>query len=124
MEPPLPFDKPPELTGQFRHHAFRIEIHCQHVAMIPVTGDHLIAVFLGHLHTDDDSFLSDIQMTKPADEAHAVQLPGFFLKTSDQKHFAVSVKFFVLIELGDRRLRLLGGAACPAGALGASGGGL
>ena len=111
-------------SGEFGHDGTGIEVHGQHVAVVTIAGDHLIAVLLGHLHTDNDSFLPDIQMTKSADEAHAVQLSGFFLESADQKHFTVSVEFIVLVELGDRRFRFLGGAAGPAGALGASGSGL
>ena len=75
-------------AGQFRHHAFRVHAAGQHVAVIAIAGDHLVAVALGHLHADDDGFLADIEVAEPADQAHAVHLAGLLLETPDQQHLA------------------------------------
>jgi hypothetical protein len=39
----------------------------QHVAVVAIGGDDLIAFLQRHLHADDDSFLADIEMAETAD---------------------------------------------------------
>ena len=73
--------------------------------MIPVTGDHLVAVAFGHLHADDDGLLPDIEVAETADQAHAVHLAGLFLETPDQKHLPQRVEFLFLVEFRARRMR-------------------
>ena len=57
--------------------------------------------FERHLHADDDSFLADIEVTETADEAHAIELAGFFFETTDEEHLAVGLQLGIAIELGD-----------------------
>ena len=85
-------------AGEFGHHAFRIHAAGQHVTVIPVAGDHLVAVALGHLHADDDGFLADIEVAKAADQAHAVHLAGLLLEAPDQQHLLERVEFLFLAE--------------------------
>ena len=59
------------------------------MAVIAITGDHLIAGLERHLHADDDGLLSDVEVTEAADQSHAVHLPGLLLKAPDQKHVAI-----------------------------------
>ena len=59
--------------------------------MVAIGGHHLIALFDNGLHADDHGFLTDIEMTKTADQTHAVHLSGPLFKAPDQKH--VMVKF-------------------------------
>src|SRR5690606_41209088 len=54
--------------GEFCHHAFRVHAGYEHVAVIPIAGDDLIPLFNRHLHSDDDRFLPDIEVTKSADQ--------------------------------------------------------
>ena len=68
--------------------------------VIAIAGDHLVAGLRRELHADDDRFLADIEMTEPADEAHAVHLPGLLLEAADEQHFVVGVEILVLVELG------------------------
>ena len=63
--------------------------HGQHVAVVAIAGDHLVAVDQRHLHAGDDRFLADIEVAEAADEAHAVELAGLFLEAPDQKHRAI-----------------------------------
>ena len=85
-------------SGQFRHHAVRIHAASQHMAMITVTRDYLVTFPDGHLHTGDHGFLTDIKMTKTADEAHAVKLTGLLLEATDQKHHAIGIHLLIASE--------------------------
>ena len=59
-------------------------LHGQHVAVVAIGGDHLVALDQRHLHAGDDGFLADVEMAEAADEAHAVELAGLFLEAADQ----------------------------------------
>ena len=84
------------LAGQLGHHAARLHAAGQHVAMVAIGGDALVA-FLGRgLHADDDGFLPDVKMAEATDQAHAVKLAGLFLESPDQKHVAVILEKLVL----------------------------
>src|SRR3984957_4418148 len=85
-------------SGQFRHHALGVHAASQHVAVIAIAGDHLIAVFLGQFHADDDGFLADIEVAEAADQAHAVHLAGLLLEAADQEHLAQRRKLLLLAE--------------------------
>src|SRR5205807_5259816 len=61
-------------AGQLSHHAPGVHVARQHVAMVAIAGDDLVAVRQRHLHADDDGFLADIKVTEAADRAHAVEL--------------------------------------------------
>ena len=61
-------------AGQFGHDAPGFHAAGQHVPVVAVAGDHLIAGLGRQLHADDDRFLADIEVAEPADEAHAVHL--------------------------------------------------
>ena len=98
----------PFTPRQVCHDALRIHATGQHVTMIPVRGDNRIALFCGGLHAGHDSFLPDIEVTKPTDQTHAIQLPRLFLKTADQKHVLIiihQVAFAGFCRLGRCRLR-------------------
>ena len=87
-------------AGQLGHDAPGFHSAGQHVPVVAIAGDHLIAGLRRKLHADDDRFLTDIEMTEPADEAHAVHLPGLLLEAADEQHFPVGVEILVLVELG------------------------
>ena len=86
-------------SGQFGHDALRVHAAGEHVAVIAVTRDHLVAFLRGHLHADDHGLLPDIEVAEAADEAHAVHLAGLFLETADHQHLAVGDEILVLLEL-------------------------
>ena len=67
-------------AGQLRHHALRVHAAGQHMAVVAVAGDDLVAGFERHLHADDDRLLADIEVAEAADQPHAVELPGLFLE--------------------------------------------
>ena len=58
--------------------------------MVAIAGDDAVLVTVERrLEPDRDRLLADIQVTETADEAEAVKLPGLFLETADEQHFAV-----------------------------------
>ena len=93
-------------AGQFGHHPLRVHAAGQHVAMIAIAGDDLVAVLDRHLHADHDRFLADVEMAEAADQAHAVHLPGLFLEAANEQHLAIGGEFLFLAEGGN----LLGGS--------------
>ena len=58
----------------------------EHVAVVAVGGDDLVALLERHLHADDDGLLADVEVAEAADEAHAVELAGLLLEAADQQH--------------------------------------
>jgi hypothetical protein len=96
-------------AGQFRHHSLGVHAAGKHVAVIAIRRDHLVALRLSHLQTDNDGFLPDIEMAETADEAHAIKLAGFLLEAADEQHVAVGAQFLLagksaVAELGPVRL--------------------
>src|SRR5712692_4705136 len=75
-------------AGQFRHDALWVHAAGQHMAVIAVAGDDLVARLDRQLHADDDGLLADIEVAEAADQAHAVELPGLLLEASDEQHLA------------------------------------
>ena len=71
------------------------------MAVVAIAGDDLIAILKRHLHADDDRFLTDVEMTETADEAHAVHLAGFFLEPPNQQHLLVGGEFLFFGECRD-----------------------
>ncbi len=86
-------------SGELGHHPLRIHAADQHVPVITVSRDHLIALLRGHLHADDDGLLADVEMAEAADQAHAVHLAGLLLEAADEQHLAIGVELLVLGEL-------------------------
>ncbi len=76
-------------TRQFGHDAVRVHTTSQHMAMIAVGRDALVAFFGGSLKADNDRFLADIKMAEPANQTHSIKLARFFLKAPDQQHIFV-----------------------------------
>ena len=87
--------------GEFGHHALRIHAGCDHVAVVAIAGDDLVAGLERHLHADDDGFLADIEMAEAANQAHAVHLPRLLFEAADGQHGAVGGKLLLLAEIGD-----------------------
>ena len=73
-------------------------LHRQHVAVIAIGGDHLVAFDQRHLHAGDDGFLADVEVAEAADEAHAVELAGLLLEAADQQHVAIGRELLFLGE--------------------------
>ena len=67
---------------------FGVHTGRQHVAVVAVGGDDLVAFLGRHLQTDHDGFLPDVQVAEPADEAHTVELAGLLFEAPDQQHLA------------------------------------
>ena len=96
--------KPAAAAGQLSHDAACTHAASEHMAVITIGGDDLVAFLQRHLHADDDSFLADVEVTETADEAHTIELACFFLETADEEHFAIGLQIGIAIELGDRAL--------------------
>lgn len=75
-------------AGEFGHDAIGFHAGGEHVAVIAIAGDDLVAVLQRHLHADHHGLLADIEMAEAADRTHAVELAGLFLEPPDQEHFA------------------------------------
>ena len=74
--------------------------------MVAIARYYLIALFQGHLHSNDDRFLANVKMAKPADEPHAVELASFFLEAADQQHLPVGVDFLRLGKIRNLRVAI------------------
>src|SRR4029450_7757920 len=74
---------------QLRHDALGVHASHQHVSVVAIAGDHLVAVLAGHLHADHDGLLTDVEMAKAAHPPPAVHLAGLLLEAPDQQHHAV-----------------------------------
>ncbi len=98
IEPPLPLDKPPDLPVNSAITPFGVHAAGQHVAVVAVGCNDLIALLGAHLQADDHRLLADIEMAKPADEAHAIELAGLFFEAADLQHFLVGGEVFFLGE--------------------------
>ena len=94
-------------AGQLRHHALRVHAAGQHVAVVAVGGDALVAVLGRGFQADDHRLLADVEVAEAADQAHSVKLARLFLEAADQQHLAVESQQFVL-----GRVRLRGAARC------------
>ena len=99
-------------AGEFGHHAARFHAARQHMAVVAVRGDHLIAWLQGKLHADHHRLLADIQMAEPADQAHAVELAGLLLEAADLQHIVIGFQQQVLVGGRVTRLAPLGGRLC------------
>src|SRR5882672_5120496 len=89
-------------AGQFSHDALRVHAAGQHVPVVAVSGDDLIAGSEGELHAHDHGFLPDIEMAEAADQPHAVHLTGSLLETADHQHVAINAKLHFLAQVGRR----------------------
>jgi hypothetical protein len=94
--PTLAFGRAAGPAGQFGHDLARIHAAGEHVAMIAVAGDDLVARLLDRLHADRDRFLADVKVAEAADQAHAVELAGPLLEAPDQQHVAIVFEQLVL----------------------------
>src|SRR5471030_1036605 len=83
-------------AGEFSHDTLGIHAAGDHVAMVAVTGDDMIAIFERHLHADHHGLLAYIEVAETADQPHAVHLPGLLLEAADGEHRAVGREILVL----------------------------
>lgn len=68
------------------------------MTVIPISGDHLIAFNGCHLHADDHGLLTDVEMTKPTNEPHAIHLTRLFFEAADGEHHFVGFQIFIAGE--------------------------
>ena len=94
MEPPLPFDRPAFAARQLGHDALGVHAAGQHMAVVAIGRDALVALFGGSLQPDNDRLLPDIKMAEAADQPHAVKLARLFLESADEQHITVIGKQF------------------------------
>ena len=97
---------------QFCHNTLRVHPAGQHMAVVAVTRQALVTRFGRSLQAYHDRLLADVQMAKPADQTHAIQLARLFLKPADQQHFAVVFQQVFLRNVRFIRWFLCGHGAC------------
>jgi len=78
-------------SGQLGHHTFWVHATSQHMAMVTIGGEALVAINGSRFQADYDRLLTDIEMAKPSNQTHPIKLTGFFLKSSDTEHIAVKL---------------------------------
>ena len=98
----LALGKPVAAAGEFGHHALGVHAAGDHVAVVAVTGDDLVAGLQRHLHTNDDRFLADVEMAESANQSHAVHLARLLFEAADRQHGLVGGKLLILGEIGHR----------------------
>jgi hypothetical protein len=76
-------------AGQLGHDLVGVHARGQHVAVVAVAGDDLVAGIADRVHAHGDGFLADVEVAEAADQTHAVQLAGPFLEPADQQHVAI-----------------------------------
>ncbi len=59
-------------AGQFGHHTFGVHATGQHMAVITVGCQAVVALFGGGLKPDNDGLLANVKMAEPADQTHAI----------------------------------------------------
>ncbi len=67
IEPPLPRGVAGGAAGQFGHHRVGVHAGGQHVAVVAVAGDDLVALLEDGLHPHGDRFLADVEVAEAAD---------------------------------------------------------
>ncbi len=93
-------------AGQLGHHALGVHAAGEHVPVVAVSRDALIALDRRRLQPDDHGLLADIEVAEATDQPHAVELPSPLLEAADQQHVAVESQELV----GGRQV--LAGAPC------------
>ena len=73
-------------AGQLRHDALGVHARRDHVAVVAIAGDYLVARLEHHLHADHHGLLADIEVAEAADQPHAVHLPRLLLEATDEQH--------------------------------------
>jgi len=76
-------------AGELGHHAFRVHAAGQHVAVVAVGGDALVALFGRRLEADHHGFLADVEVAETADQSHAIELAGLLFESPDEQHLAI-----------------------------------
>ncbi len=87
-------------SGQFRHDTFRVHVTGQHMAVIAVTGNDLVAFLQAGLHAGHNGFLTDIEVAEAGNLAHAVELPRLLFKPADQEHVPIVFQHLCLAGFG------------------------
>src|SRR5262245_64030380 len=72
--------------GEFGHNPFGVHAGCNHVTMVAIAGNDLVAGLEHHLHADDNGFLADIKVAESPDQTHAVHLSCLLLGAADSQH--------------------------------------
>ncbi len=84
--------------GQLGHDLLGVHAADQHMAVVAIGRDDLVALLLDRLHADGDSLLADVEVTEPSNQAHAVELPGAFLEPPDEQHLAIEFEQLVFVD--------------------------
>ncbi len=85
-------------SGELGHDAFRLHAAGEHMAVVAIGGDELVALSPRHLHADDDRLLADIKVAEAADQPHAVELSRLLLEAADEQHVAIGLELLIGAE--------------------------
>ena len=99
-------------SGQLGHDALGVEAAGQHVAVVAVGGDGLVAGLGLEHQAGHHRLLPDVEVAEAADQPHAVHLAGALLEAADEEHAAVGLELLFAGESDGRRCR---GAECRHG---------
>ena len=86
---------------QLRHDALGVHAGAEHVAVVAIGCNDLVALLDRHLHAHHHGLLADVEVAEAADEAHAVELRRLLLEAADEQHPAVGAELLVACEGGD-----------------------
>ncbi len=62
------------------------------MAVVAVGCDPLVAFLCCGLKTDNNGFLTNVEVAEAANQAHAIKLAGLFFETTDKEHVLVVLK--------------------------------
>src|SRR5205085_3348600 len=85
----LALGRAPGPAGQLGHDLVGVHAAGQHVAVVAIAGDDLVARSAHRLHAHGDRFLADVEVAEAANQPHAVELAGPLLEAADEQHVAV-----------------------------------
>ena len=71
-------------TSKFSHDTFWIHTTGQHVAVITIRCDALVAFFCSRFQANNNGFLANVEVAKTADQTHAIKLACFFFKAANE----------------------------------------
>src|SRR5262249_50719354 len=98
----LPLGIAAAAAGELSHDPFGVHAAGDHVSVIAVAGDDLVALIEGQLHAHDNGFLTDIEVAETANQSHSVELARLLLEAANHQHVAVNAKLEFLAEFGRR----------------------
>ena len=115
IEPPRPRETARRFAEKFRHAGIGARAARQRVRMIAISRDDVVVRPRGRDSSNDDRFLSNIEMAKAADFLRLILLTRAFLETPDQQHQREHLDFVALLRRRHGRISRARDAVCRGG---------